>query len=119
MGNFVIQLKTLQGSFFAGKIRAVNVGDADIAAFFICKGLQNDGFEEVLSVEAIDYNDFKGSLQVLPKSIFTNYINYHIFLHSECDNCHSVEDMIKFFEKREEYEKCANILSKHRQLIAA
>lgn len=119
MGNFVIQIKTLQGHFYGGKIRAVNVGEADIAAFFICKGLQNDGFEEVLSVEAIDYNDFKGNLKILPSCSLATHIKYHVFLQSEDNESTDINSMLKFFEKTEEYEKCANIVCKYKQLIAA
>lgn len=85
--------------------------------FLILNKLQQEGFENILSVEAIDYYTFKGSLPLPESRKLFNNIAFHRLSHDHNVSPDFLDGLIKYFENTEEYEKCSIILKKKQSLL--
>jgi hypothetical protein len=115
--NYVLSIQTDKNSYYGGSIKATCVDEADEVAFLILKKLQKEGFKNILSVEAIDYYNFKGSLPLPENRRLFNNIAYHRLSYDYNVSADFLEGLIKYFENTEEYEKCSVILKKKRLLF--
>ena len=77
MSNYVLSIKTKEGSFYGGSIKAASVDDADEAAFSIYTNLQQEGFNSIQDIEAIDYFNLNGSLPIPDNIELFYYVTYH------------------------------------------
>jgi hypothetical protein len=110
MSNYVLSIKTKEGSFYGGSIKAASVDDADEAAFSIYTNLQQEGFNSIQDIEAIDYFNLNGSLPIPDNIELFYYVTYHRLNIDENVEPILIERLIKYFETREEYEKCSFLL---------
>jgi len=115
--NYVLSILTENNSYYGGSIKATSVDQADEVAFLILKKLHKDGFNDVLSVDAIDYYNFKGGLPLPEDKELYNNITYHRLNYDENIDPSFLDNLIKYFEKTEQYEKCAYILKKKNSLM--
>lgn len=115
--NYVLSILTDKNSYYGGSIKATCVDEADEVAFLILKQLQKEGFQNILSVEAIDYYNFKGSLPLPDNRKLFNNIAFHRLNYDQNINPDFLDGLIRYFEKTEEYEKCSIILKKKQQLL--
>ena len=117
--NFILTVNTSNGVFYGGSIKAANVDDADEAAFIIFTKLKNDGIGSVLGIDTVDYFNFKGNLQLLNNDEINNYISYYRLPYDENVDDVFLEKLLKFFETKEEYEKCSIIFKKMNVMLEA
>lgn len=110
MSNYVLSIKTKEGSYYGGSIKAANVDDADEAAFSIYTSLQREGFKVIQDIEAIDYFNLNGSLPIPDNIDLFYYVTYHRLNVDENIEPILIDNLIKYFEKKEEYEKCSFLL---------
>lgn len=110
MSNYVLSIKTKEGSYYGGSIKAANVDDADEAAFSIYTSLQREGFKLIQDIEAIDYFNLNGSLPIPDNIDLFYYVTYHRLNVDENIEPILIDNLIKYFEKKEEYEKCSFLL---------
>lgn len=110
--NYLLSVKTENGFFYGGSIKAASVDDADEAAFIIYKKLILDGFNNIIDIEAIDYFNFKNSLPIQTSKDLQYYSAYYRIDVDEDLTIDFIDRMISYFETIEHYEKCAKLLKK-------
>lgn len=115
--NYLLSIKTENGFFYGGSIKAASVDDADEAAFIIYKKLKLDGFNNIIDIEAIDYFNFKNSLPIQTSKDLQYYSAYYRIDLDEDLTIDSIDRMIYYFETIEHYEKCAKLLKKKSKII--
>lgn len=105
--DFLVVVKTNTGGlYYGGMIKATSIDDADIVAFFIWKGLELDGFTD-LTVEALLPMELTRNLFPIKDYDLIMYLSYYCLLYGGKFDGRSLQSIIKYFEEREEYEKCA------------
>lgn len=109
--NYVLAVKTNNGKFYGGSIMADNIDEADEVAFDIMKKLSKEGYH-ISDIEAIDYFNFKQSLPILERLDLYYNLAYYRLSFDDTLSVEFIDKMISFFEKTEEYEKCAVLLKK-------
>lgn len=109
--NYVLAVKTNNGKFYGGSIMADNIDEADEVAFDIMKKLSREGYH-ISDIEAIDYFNFKQSLPILERLDLYYNLAYYRLSFDDTLSVEFIDKMISFFEKTEEYEKCAVLLKK-------
>lgn len=116
MMNFVLTVKMLDGSFYGGSIQAPNIDAADEFVFTLSENLKDEGFLKLVNVDVMDYFEFKGSLPKLNNERLNNYIAYYCLDYNKDVEVETLDGLIQYFEKKEEYEKCSYILKKKQSL---
>lgn len=117
MKSFFVLLTTEFDEFrTGGKIYAEDLEQAQISAFFICKCLQKDGFEQVIDVSAVE------NANELPQKLIhfcdlSANLYYYMLEYTEKFGTFLLEPMLDHFEKKQEYEKCDYIVKKFPELL--
>lgn len=114
--NYVLSIITENNSYYGGSIKATSVDQADEVAFLILKNLHKDGFKQVLTIDAIDYYNFNGSLPLPEDKNLYNNITYHRLKHVDNVDILFLDNLIKYYEQNEQYERCAEILKKKNEM---
>jgi hypothetical protein len=114
--NYLLSVKTENGFFYGGSIKAANVDDADEAAFIIYKKLKLDGFNNIIDIEAIDYFNFKHSLPIQNSNDLQYHSAYYRIDVDETLTVEFIDRMIYYFETIEHYEKCAELLKRKKEI---
>jgi len=112
--NYVLAVKTNNGKFYGGSRMADNIDEADEMAFDILKKMTKQGYNNISDIEAIDYFNFKQSLPILERLDLYYNLAYYRLSFDDTVSVDFIDKMIKFFEKTEEYEKCAVLIKKEK-----
>ncbi len=112
MLNFILTVNTEKGVFYGGSIKAANVDDADEAAFVILKKMKSEGISEILGIDVVDYFNFKGNLQLMNDNVINCYLSYYRLPYDKNVDDVFLQNLLKFFEEEEQYEKCSVILKR-------
>lgn len=115
--DFLVVVKTKTGElYYGGMIKATSIDDADIVAFFIWKGLENDGFTDLM-VEALLPMELNQNLFPIKENDLVMYLSYYCLLYDGKFDGRSLNKTLKYFEEREEYEKCSFLFKKMNEEI--
>lgn len=107
--DFLIVVTTGKGRHYGGIIEAANLEDADETAFFIWKALERDGFN-LFGVEAFQSFGFNDHLIPITNQDLIMYLSYYSLIFYGKFDGRPLKSIIKYMERLEEYEKCAELL---------
>lgn len=110
--DFLVVVKTKTGGlYFGGMIKATSIDDVDIVAFFIWKGLELDGFTDLM-VEALLPFELNQNLFPIKDYDLVMYLSYYCLLYDGKFDGRPLKSILKYFEEKEEYEKCSFLFKK-------